>query len=94
MSGIKRILNSNIESRDVYSSSFSLQTPGTASGIFINYLVLREHRPLLHCMAQQTFTIYTIMFAGLSNLENDKNKICNDGDTLEDFYRHAHLDEP
>jgi hypothetical protein len=33
------------------------------------------------------------MFACLSNLENDKNKICNDGDTLEDFYRHAHLDE-
>jgi hypothetical protein len=44
-------------------------------------------------MTQQTFTIYTIVFACLSNLNDDKNKIRNDGDTLEDFYRHAHLDE-
>lgn len=28
-----------------------------------------------------------------SSLNNDKNKIYKDGDTLEDFYRHAHLDE-
>jgi hypothetical protein len=33
------------------------------------------------------------VFACLSNLDNDKNKIRNDGDTLEDFYRNAHLDE-
>jgi hypothetical protein len=26
-------------------------------------------------------------------LDNDKNKIRNDGDTLEDFYGDAHLDE-
>jgi hypothetical protein len=29
----------------------------------------------------------------LSKLDNDKNKIHKDGDTLEDFYRHANLDE-
>jgi hypothetical protein len=28
-----------------------------------------------------------------SSLNNEKNKIYKDGDTLEDFYRHAHLDK-
>ena len=54
-------------------------------------------------MTQQTFTIYTIVFesiigdkrwqAYLSKLDNDKNKIHKDGDTLADFYRDANLDE-
>lgn len=54
-------------------------------------------------MTQQTFTLYTIVFESiigdkrwqvdLTKLDNDKNKIHKDGDTLEDFYRHAHLDE-
>jgi negative regulator of sigma E activity len=29
----------------------------------------------------------------LTKFDNDKNKIHKDGDTLEDFYRRAHLDE-
>ena len=29
----------------------------------------------------------------MSKLDNDKNKIHKDGDTLADFYRYAHLDE-
>jgi hypothetical protein len=29
----------------------------------------------------------------LSKLDNDKNKIHKDGETLADFYRHANLDE-
>jgi hypothetical protein len=29
----------------------------------------------------------------LTKFDNDKNKIHKDGDTLEDFYRQAHLDE-
>ncbi len=29
----------------------------------------------------------------MSKLDNDKNKIHKDGDTLADFYRCAHLDE-
>jgi negative regulator of sigma E activity len=29
----------------------------------------------------------------LNKLGNDKNKIHNDGDTLEDFYKRVHLDE-
>src|SRR5215469_12534910 len=58
---------------------------------------------VLHCMTQQAFTIYTIVFESiigdkrlqvdLTKFDNDKNKIHKDGDTLEDFYRQAHLDE-
>lgn len=29
----------------------------------------------------------------MTKLDNDKSKIHKDGDTLEDFYRHTHLDE-
>ena len=29
----------------------------------------------------------------MNKLGNDKNKIHNDGDTLEDFYKRIHLDE-